>query len=156
MQRSAGFSRCGGYRYWLKRQWSTLPGVTLVGLNPSSADARKDDATLRRVIGFARDWGFGAVTLVNLFAWRTPRPAELKRAEDPIGPRNNYWLHRVTGSGDPVVVAWGNHGSYQNRDQFVLAMIDRPLCIDVTRAGHPRHPLYSAGACQLSAFPRHR
>ncbi|MGB1439119.1 MAG: DUF1643 domain-containing protein, partial [Luminiphilus sp.] len=76
MQRSAGFSRCGGYRYWLKRQWSTLPGVTLVGLNPSSADARKDDATLRRVIGFARDWGFGAVTVVNLFAWRTPRPAE--------------------------------------------------------------------------------
>ena len=153
MQRSAGFSRCGAYRYWLKRRWSDAPGVVFIGLNPSTADAHTDDATLRRIVNFAANWGFGAATVVNLFAWRTPRPEVLKRATDPIGPRNNHWLRKMARGGEPMVVAWGNHGIHQGRDRAVLALLEDPLCLGVTKAGHPRHPLYARGTARLSAFP---
>ena len=152
MQRSAGFSRCQRYRYWLHRRWSDGPNVVFIGLNPSAADAQRDDPTLRRIIGFARDGGFGQVTVVNLFAWRAKQPAMLRQVADPVGPRNNYWLRRLTRGVDSVVVAWGNDGSYQGRDRTVLGMLEAPLCLDVTTAGSPRHPLYAKASCELQAF----
>jgi len=152
MERSAGFSRCRRYRYWLHRRWSDDPGVVFIGLNPSAADAQRDDPTLRRIMGFARDWGFGQVTVVNLFAWRAKQPAMLRQIADPVGPRNDYWLRRLTRSVEPVVVAWGNDGSYRGRDRTVLRMLAAPLCLGVTTAWSPRHPLYAKASCELQAF----
>ena len=54
----AAFSRCGRYRWWLRRQWREEAATLLfIGLNPSSADGSRDDPTLRRLIGFAGAWG---------------------------------------------------------------------------------------------------
>src|SRR5689334_10316767 len=65
------FDSTGMYRYSLWREWSTdSPPVTFIMLNPSTADDWKDDSTIRRCIGFARTWGFGALEVVNLFAYR--------------------------------------------------------------------------------------
>jgi len=65
---SAVFSRDGRYRYALRRVWDDgKPAVLFVGLNPSTADAHRDDATIRRCTRFARDWGFGQLLVGNLF-----------------------------------------------------------------------------------------
>jgi hypothetical protein len=58
-------------------------------LNPSTADERRDDPTIRRCIGFSRARGFGGKTVVNLFALRTPEPRDLREHADPIGPDND-------------------------------------------------------------------
>ena len=84
----AGFSRCGRYRYWLRRRWNgDLPQCTFIGLNPSTADARTNDPTLRRCINFADQWGYGSLLLVNLFALRSTDPRALRLSDDPQGPR---------------------------------------------------------------------
>lgn len=153
MERGAGFSRCGAYRYWLTRQWADGPDLVFIGLNPSTADAQRDDATLRRIINFAAGWGYGAVTVVNLFAWRARHPGDLKHARDPVGSRNNYWLQKLALANGPVVAAWGNHGVFLGRQQTVLAKLSNPLCLGITRKGHPRHPLYAPKSSTLSAFP---
>ncbi len=58
----AAFSPCGHYRWWLERQWAAeRPRLIFIGLNPSRADGIRDDATLRRLLGFARGWGYGAL-----------------------------------------------------------------------------------------------
>ena len=76
----AGFSADGHYRWWLRRSWPGGHGTLLfIGLNPSAADGRRDDPTLRRLIGFGRGWGYSALVVLNLFAfWRLRESDALK------------------------------------------------------------------------------
>jgi hypothetical protein len=143
MDGSAVFSECTRYRYVLRRAWdSARRSVLFVGLNPSTADARADDPTIRRCIRFARDWGYGSLVMANLFAYRATEPTVLPRVDDPIGPKNNWWLSILQRQVDLVVVAWGVHGTLQARDLEVLGKFPEVHCLGVTRAGHPKHPLY--------------
>ena len=81
MRRGATFSHCRGWRYTLDRFWDdALPRILFILLNPSNADAFRDDPTNTRGINFAKAWGFGACIFANLFAFRTPRPALMKVA----------------------------------------------------------------------------
>lgn len=115
----------------------------MIGLNPSTADAERDDPTIRRCIGFARDWGFGGLWVVNLFAFRATRPANLKTAADPVGPHNDMWLRRIAGRSGRIVAAWGNHGRFMGRSDRVGAMFGRRLeVIRLNAGGEPAHPLY--------------
>ncbi|PKN80874.1 MAG: hypothetical protein CVU47_08520, partial [Chloroflexi bacterium HGW-Chloroflexi-9] len=91
----ASFSRDGRYRYSLVRRWGDGPRVAWVMLNPSTADATRDDPTLRRVIAISRRAGFGALEVVNLWALRSAHPADLARAADPVGPRADAALWRA-------------------------------------------------------------
>ncbi|MGY6554246.1 MAG: DUF1643 domain-containing protein [Wenzhouxiangella sp.] len=144
----ANFSRCRRYRYTLWRRWDLeRPLVMIIGLNPSTADARQDDPTIRRCIGFARDWDYGGLVVTNLFAFRATYPADLKAAADPVGPRNDAWIRRMTGQVDAVVAAWGNDGVWLERSAQVRRMLDGRLsCLKLNAGGEPAHSLYlSAG-----------
>lgn len=148
---TAHFSRCERYRYALTRTWDrTLPSVLFVGLNPSTADATRDDATVRRCTTFARDWGFGSVALVNLFAFRSTDPSLLPHEDDPVGPANDEWINRLAAESGQVIIAWGIHGALLQRDQQVLQLIEEPFCLGKTKNGSPRHPLY----LRRTALPR--
>ena len=92
-ERSAVLSDDGKYRYQLDRKWG--PGevmLTFVMLNPSTADANEDDPTIRRCVNFAKRELFHGIRVLNLYAYRTPSPAQLWLADDPIGPE----IGRVT------------------------------------------------------------
>ena len=139
----AGFSRCGRYRYWLRRSWdSSLPQCAFVGLNPSTANATTDDPTLRRCIDFAKQWGCGSLLMVNLFSLRATDPRELFGADDPIGPRTNLWLRRAKRESQLIIAAWGNGGALQGRGDTVATLLGDVRCLGVTATGMPRHPLY--------------
>jgi hypothetical protein len=88
LRSGADFSPCRTWRYKLSRRWSlTGPMIAFVGLNPSTADEIDDDPTVRRCIGFARRWGFSGMYMLNVFAYRSTNPRELRTATDPVGPR---------------------------------------------------------------------
>ena len=144
MRSGAHFSRCRTWRYALWREWAHARArVMLIGLNPSTADAQRDDPTIRRCIGFARDWGFGGVWVLNLFAFRATEPADLKAAADPVGPRNDWWLRRVALQSGRIVACWGNHGAFLGRSTRVRALLgDRLEIIRLNASGEPAHPLY--------------
>lgn len=156
MHRPADISACGRYRYLLGRRWADGPRATFIMLNPSTADAEQDDPTIRRCIGYARAWGMGALQVVNLYALRATDPAELWRAQDPIGPDNDITLvacalaHRPA----PLIAAWGAHAR-PDRVAAVLALpgMDRLTALGVTKAGQPRHPLYLPATATLRPWP---
>ena len=77
MIRQAVLDPTGRYRYFLARDWGNGPRVAFVMLNPSTADAEKDDATIRRCVGFAKLWGFASLGVVNLYGFRCTSPSRL-------------------------------------------------------------------------------
>lgn len=145
MQSGAVFDHSSLYRYSLWRSWSQLPKVGFVMLNPSQADARLNDPTIRRCIGFAQSWGYGGLEVVNLFAYRTKSPTHLRQIEDPIGADNDRYLLTLGERVDTIVLAWGNWGTLGGRDRVVLRRLNvqkNVFCLGITKTGQPRHPLY--------------
>ena len=139
------------YRYMLFRVWDeTLPNVCFCMLNPSTADASTDDPTVRRCINFAKSWGFGSLTVVNVYAYRTSSPRELKLVEDPIGPLNLLFVAKATQQAAITLAAWGVHGGAMA--SLILPLLQNPYCIGCTTAGHPRHPLYVASKTEPRPF----
>lgn len=140
----ANFSRCRRYRYTLWRRWDgERPLAMIIGLNPSTADATRDDPTIRRCIGFARDWGYGGLIVTNVFAYRATYPADLKAAPDPVGPRNDAWIRRMALQAELIVAAWGNDGAWLERSAHLRKMLaGRLKCLRLNAAGEPAHPLY--------------
>ena len=145
MDTGANFSPCRKYRYVLWRTWERGEShVIFVGLNPSTADERKDDPTIRRCIGFAKAWGFGGIFMLNIFAFRTIDPKELKKINDPIGPENNNNLQIYFHSSGLNVACWGNYGEFMGRGDFVIELLGKKNLsyLGVTKSGQPKHPLY--------------
>ena len=157
MKKGAVIDKTGLYRYSLWREWDIDKSkIVFIMLNPSKADASIDDPTLRRCISFAKSWDYGSLIVVNLFAFRSASPLELRQVEDPIGNQNDRYLKKVIKSADRVVVAWGNNGKLMQRDRHVLELLSKhniqPHCLGITKAGYPRHPLYVLWNKQLSVY----
>lgn len=144
--RLATISECGTYRYELIRRWDvTLPRVGWIMCNPSTADGEQDDPTIRRCIGFAKAWGYGAIMVRNLYALRATDPRELWRHPCPAGPDNDSYLLEAVD--EPITVcAWGVNG--RRGDAVINALSDAGAALhylELTKAGIPKHPLYLRG-----------
>lgn len=159
IESSAVFSEDGRYRYRLERKWANEgPGAIWVMLNPSTANAREDDPTIRRCVSFSKQRGCGHLVVVNLFALVTPSPEELFRVadiEERVGPENRRHVDRAVeqavAMGDLVIVAWGANGVCL---PGVLTSMERfarkgARCFGFTKNGQPRHPLYLPNSAPL-------
>lgn len=140
----------GSYRYLLWRGRGPTT-VTWIMLNPSTADALKDDATIRKVKRFSRiltgDDDVRAV-VVNLYALRSRSPRALHNPLiDPVGPHNVINVGDALAAAKNVVCAWGafEGPGHVRRVVEVVAQIENrciePLCLGTTALGAPRHPL---------------
>jgi len=135
------------YRYMLKRQWGERNDnfVNFVLLNPSTANETVDDPTIKACVKFSQNLGYDGFYVTNLFAFRTKSPEVLKKSENPIGDENDKYIKRYALKSKLVVIAWGNHGNFLNRNNEVLKILSEiktPHCLAVTNSGSPKHPLY--------------
>ena len=145
----------GEYRYTLWRTWDeSQPRVLFVLLNPSTADAYQDDNTLRKCIGFAQNWSYGSLEVVNLFAFRTKHPTHLRAVADPIGLLNDLYIRKAVARSTLIVCGWGIHGSLYYRDKAVLQLFaEREVyCLGTTKEGFPRHPLPAPYSSSLVGY----
>lgn len=173
MECDAIMSPDGLYRYWLKRKWDRRThhrpwqgdpdprsGFLLwIMLNPSTADALEDDATIRKCIGFAQRWGFEHIEVVNLFAFRTTYQDELFAATDPMGPDNDSWITNRARDAEMIVAAWGDGQKDElmwQRQRLVRDLVAKYNvdCIGRTKSGNPRHPSRPGYATPREAFWR--
>jgi hypothetical protein len=146
----AVFSKDRRYRLYLRRRWDAkLPHMSFVMLNPSTADAFKNDPTVERCQVRATKLGFGSFAVANVFAYRSTQPNALTLPNvEPIGVRNDDWIMFAAEEASQVMVGWGNHGNFNHRGDNVLGMLDEkgivPYCLGQNKGGSPVHPLYQA------------
>ncbi|MDR7101508.1 DUF1643 domain-containing protein [Croceicoccus sp. BE223] len=147
---TAIISDCGRYRYRLERNTVGGGATAVIMVNPSTADATENDATIRKLIGFGRRNRWGKLIVGNLFAYRATDVRELGKVADPVGPENDNHLIQMLAEADQAIIAWGPLSKQplrvRNRFLNVLTMISGagldPYCIGpAAKCGHPKHPL---------------
>lgn len=150
-------------RFMLWRIWDEkLPLMAAIMLNPSIADEQQLDPTLRRVYGYAKQWGFGGMVILNCFAVVATSPKQLDTLADLNDGEND--AHIITAiraaSVERVMVGWGANLSRK-------ALAPRRTVIDAILADHagdkamawrissgqPGHPLYLAS--NIEPIPYH-
>lgn len=146
----ARFSDDKIYRYTLERCWSMGDrAVAFVGLNPSKAGVSNDDPTVRREIGFARQWGFNWYFKVNIYAYVATKPADMyaaaARGVNIKGPANAEAMVRIFDRVELIVAAWGQNDLRPFGGNLVAGWIAahvKTRCLGHNKNGTPKHPLY--------------
>lgn len=151
MECGAKFSPGNAYRYALWRVWGDRAHrCVFVMVNPSIADHETDDQTIRKCVGFAKRWRFGAIEVVNLFAYVSTDVTQLLKVEDPVGPENDDHIATALQSAHRVVWAWGKHNARVGK-LIAKRLANSPLfevpdrcesgTLGLNDNGSPRHPL---------------
>lgn len=148
---NAIISDCGLYRYRLERDFFRPGPVAAVFMvNPSTADASQDDATIRRLLGFGARLGWHSLIVGNVFAYRATDVKRLDwEASDPVGPQNDRHIREIMRAADVHIAAWGPLAKLPNRLRAHWLLIQQCAddegydlqCWGTAKDGHPRHPL---------------
>lgn len=153
---TAVISADGLHRYVLTRDVTENVGrstgtLGVFGVNPSTAEADKEDPTTRRIYGFALRNGFTGYMLGNEFAYRATDVKELAKVPVAlaIGPENDKHIADIMRASTLVLFAWGPLGKLpprlRERWKDMVRMADAagktPQCLGRAQDGHPRHPL---------------
>jgi hypothetical protein len=154
--RSASFDRRRIYRYTLWRHWGEGNRyVNFICLNPSTADETANDKTVLKCIKFARRWGYDALCITNLFAYRATDFSVAAKAMDPIGYGNDRWLLETAEAASLIVCAWSQHGGFACRAAAVKKLLYHlDLHYLQMGKGQPCHPLYLLDATRPSRWHR--
>ena len=143
----AVISNCDKYRYELHREWDKdKEKVLFIMLNPSTADAHRNDLTTRRCINYAKKWGFGGLMIGNIYPFRAKRPKDLRKwlKNYKYSDFNEYnanitHINDMINQCDLTVCAWGgNHKGIPEMLEYTSGLHYLELCKDNIT---PKHPL---------------
>lgn len=138
----------GNYRWTLRRAWGSGPCILWCGLNPSTADGKRDDPTMWREMCFSYRWGFGSLVKVNLYPfisanqdalrkWRASFDGEDRGANDAWLANMDAVRQEIAGS-DRHMAAWGNGADPDDLSAFLEEIATDYESWD--RAGHSEDP----------------
>lgn len=130
-----------------------MEGLTFAyfGINPSTADATIDDATVRKWIGFTKVNGGKRFIVGNVSAVRATDVKELASVlVSPSQWRENLThIEQIVADADILVPCWGNRSKaprHMRNDfdtvlSYLLSMGKPVRHFGLTQSGDPKHPL---------------
>ncbi len=152
----AEFSSDRKYRYLWEAQISNQSGngkaVTFLMLNPSCADEIVTDPTIDKCLTYTAQWGYSALRVVNLFAYRTSKPECLPEDSTAVGPYNDCAIKHAVSDAPLTVCAWGNGGEVSKLLEKRVTEVRKLLkcyrkqlnlkCLELNNKGlgEPKHP----------------
>ena len=132
-------------RYQLWRIWNQeKPLILFILLNPSNADHKNDDKTVKKLIGFTKIFEFGGFYLGNLYSIVSTTPSPDKFIKDET--RNIKHIQIMKKKCKKIIIGWGNLGTYPN---WLLDNISEVMCLGINKNGTPKHPLYLSYKTQM-------
>lgn len=140
--KGADFSQDRKYRYRLWRIWDEkLPKAMCIGLNPSTANAEKNDNTINILIRVLGKLGYGGFYMMNCWAFITSKP-ELLQHNEMSDEWNDNVITVTAGECQDVIFAWGNFDiiKEKGRDKELEEMFPNAKCFGKNQNGTPFHP----------------
>lgn len=156
----AVISPCALYRYALGRDVSEQGKLfAFFGVNPSTADAEKEDQTSKKWIGFTERNGGRGFLAGNVFSYRATDVRDLAKPGVLVrGPEHYRYLESIIDRADVLVPCWGRIGKVPKalRGEFqdlllILRATGKPILhFGLTKCGQPKHPQMLAYATPLT------
>ena len=170
-ERNCLISKSKEYRWSLTFKISkSKKEIIFIGLNPSLSDSNYIDNTTKKIIKICKNYNYGKLKIINLFALISRTPDKLLIHKKPIGYLNNsfidknlkYWSEN---NNCDLWMGWGNNGTFFKRNQKISKKIMNfylvkqanfvkplaPLFIKKTKEKNPIHPLYCSDNSILQA-----
>lgn len=152
----AVFADDRNHRLYLWRRWNKdRPWLMFIGLNPSTADERLNDPTVRRCIGFAHRWGYGGIFMCNVFTLVSSNPQKLN-SQPPLVQGAYFVMKVIRERCDKAVASWGNLitkvRTGESRVERIKEGLSPLYCLGTTKQGQPRHPLYLPSSAELVKY----
>lgn len=154
----------GNHRFALEQEGENV--LIVIGLNPSTADEKVADPTMRRVLSIADANGYDGFVMLNLSSERATEPKAMSPVlDDKMHGRNLMAVMdcEMKYPDADVLLAFGNNITC--REYLPICFNDiwetlegnhRWLRIGgpdgITKDGHPRHPLYAKADSKLEPF----
>lgn len=151
----AQFSDCKEYRYMLWRIWNPKkPKALIIGLNPSTANARHDDPTIRRLKTLMRKIGYGGFYMCNLYPQITPFPKNLNLERNYSQLiENRAIIKGLAEKVNIIIFAWGAFPEAElEGDYLSLIFAHKAWCFGHNQNGSPKHPLYLSNRTKLIKY----
>ena len=146
--------------------------IIFIGLNPSLSDSNYIDNTTRKIIKICKNYNYGKLKIINLFALISKTPDKLLIHKNPVGYLNNKFINKSLkywseNKNCHLWLGWGNNGIFLNRDKRIFKKIMNsysikksnfvkplgPLFVKKTIKQNPIHPLYCSNNSILQAEP---
>lgn len=164
---TAIISPCGLYRYRLERTVGMDgPVYAFFGINPSTADATLDDATVRKWIGFTKKRGGSRFIVGNVWPLRSTDVRLLATSTRwmDIGRENQKHILAMAAEADILVPCWGDRKKVprvmHNELDELLALLrgtGKPVThLGLTASGDPKHPLMLGYDTPLTPWVAHQ
>lgn len=176
MIKTALISKDGLFRYSLTRQWGEDPNnlLLIIGLNPSTADADNDDATMRRLNSFANREGYDGLVMMNLFCYRATDRDDMRvyyenLSEEEFWELGNDNLAMLKETDQfitrDVLFCWGSLSLFKRQKHYpwlvkyvecIKNLFPEAMCFgfNMGTQRYPKHPLYLLGDTKL--IPYHK
>lgn len=136
------------------------------GVNPSFASPGDLDPTMKSVAAFAESNGYDSYIMINLYPMRATDPKDMHKEMDTDIVRKNFEIiETILSIGNcDIWAAWGNQ--IKTRKYLkecleeIVGIADSCDCKwytigEVTKEGHPHHPLYLGKKCCMEKFDVH-
>lgn len=154
----------GNHRFALEQDGNNV--LFVIGLNPSTADDKKIDNTMQRVLGIVNRYGYDGYVMLNLSSERSTNPDYLAKELDTQMHKKNLQVISDYVQKYPhadVLVVWGDGITRRNYLPICLYDIRERLALNrkwlriggtggITKNGHPRHLLYTNLSNGLDEF----
>ena len=154
------------YRYILGTRGDNP--LICIGINPSTAEPDNLDNTLKSVSRIAAGNGFDSFIMFNVYAQRATSPDDMDRCcNDKLHRENmkafDYLLSRIPEGTRPAI--WAAWGAIIEKREYLMDCVRDMADIgrsfeavwlkagQLSKKGHPHHPLYLKKDCPLEPFP---
>ena len=161
-ERNCLISKSKKYRWSLSFKISkSKKEIIFIGLNPSLSDSEYTDNTTKKIIKICKNYNYGKLKIINLFALISRTPDKLLTHKNPVGYLNYIFINKnlkywSQNKNCDLWLGWGNNGNILKRNQKISKKIINfytikknnfvkplgPLFIKKTKKENPIHPLY--------------
>ena len=141
IKKDALFNKNKTKRFLLTRSWSDgkkQNSCVFVMLNPSNADSKNDDPTVKKCIHYSNMFGHNKLSVINLF----PQISTVPRLKDfSFCKKNHSIVKEVISKNEFIYLAWGFNFKIKKWLKRILEN-KRVYALEMSKNNTPKHPLY--------------